>query len=104
MRSFTIANTWNGTLLAPEEQVKLQIRNQANTSLILTVNAPFYNDSARTEAGPIPDLYNYEVVHLFLLNSKGEYLEIELGPYVKILFSIIKRQNLLIFSKLKTHL
>ena len=81
MRSFTIANTWNGTLLAPEDQVKLQIRNEANTSLILTVDAPFYNDSSQTdEAGPILDLFNYEVVHFFFLNPDRAYLEVELGP------------------------
>jgi len=80
LRSFTIGHTWNGNLLAPEDQVNLQIRNEANTSLVLIVDAPFYNDDPQTEAGPNPSLFNYEVVHFFLLNSKGEYLEIELGP------------------------
>jgi len=75
-----IAHTWNGSQLTPEDQVNLQIRNDANTNLILTVDAPFYNDNPSTVAGPNPSLFNYEVVHFFLLNSNGEYLEIELGP------------------------
>ena len=72
LKSFKRAHTWK-TLLAPEDQVNLHIRNEANTNLILTVDAPFYNDDPSTAAGPNPSLFNYEVVHFFLLNSNGEY-------------------------------
>ena len=92
IRSFTIAHTWNGTLLEPEDQVHLKLSIEANISLILKVDAPFYNDEPPTpaEPGPNPFLYNYEVVHLFLMNPDRTYLEIELGPYKKHFYRIMQ--------------
>lgn len=79
-RSFTIANTWDGSVLLAEENVQLDISIQ-NSNMILKVDAPFYNDPAPTASpGPYPSLSNYEVVHFFLLNGENEYLEVQLGP------------------------
>jgi hypothetical protein len=55
----------------------------SSTNLILNVSAPFYNDRAPEKAnrGPFADLYQYEVVHLYLLSYPDlKYLEIQLGP------------------------
>lgn len=54
-----------------------------NANLVLKVSAPFYNDRTPEKAtgGPFANLYEYEVVHLYLLSYPDlKYLEIELGP------------------------
>lgn len=85
VRSFNVEKSWNGTNLSANETVQLRISVKDNSSLILTIDAPFYNDTAPpalgNAAGPYQSLKNFEVVHFFLLNSKKEYLEIQVGPF-----------------------
>ncbi|XP_032794729.2 uncharacterized protein LOC116931257 [Daphnia magna] len=85
IRSFKIASSWNGKALSPSESVDLHIQLDASSrNLVLNVSAPFYDDRAPEEAngGPFADLYNYEVVHLYLLSYPDfKYVEIELGPW-----------------------
>jgi len=81
IRSFTIASTWNGSPIQVADNVQLHINNQNNQSLILKIEAPFYNDPAPpSEAGPLRNVTDYEVVHLFLLNEDEEYLQVSIGP------------------------
>ena len=81
IRSFTIESTWNGSPIPVADNVQLHISNQNNQSLILKIEAPFYNDPAPpTEAGPLRNVTDYEVIHLFLLNEDGEYLQVSFGP------------------------
>ncbi len=50
--------------------------------LKVQIDAPFHNDPAPPAAiGELEELWNYEVVELFLLGTAGHYLEIELGPH-----------------------
>ena len=53
------------------------------SNLILSVDAPFYNDPVpdKPGGGSFPMLYTHEVVHLYLLGYPDlKYVEIELGP------------------------
>jgi len=52
--------------------------------LIITIDAPFYNDpvvpeNVSTEL-PVDGLWDYEVVEVFFLGENDEYLEIEVAP------------------------
>ncbi len=81
IRSFTIKSRWNGSPLPASDNIQLYIDNNANESLILWIEAPFYNDPAPpVTPGPIDSFIDFEVVHLFLLNQNNLYLQISIGP------------------------
>ena len=80
--SITIDHLWNGCRAHPGEAIELEVSRDETGDLHLHVNAPFHNDPApEIEAGPTDALWDYEVVELFLVGQKGDFLELELGPH-----------------------
>ena len=83
MRSeFTISSTWDGIDLSGDEWIRLTLEQGPADTLQLTVDAPFHGDPPPTDApGSTWELWEYEVVELFLVRDDGSYLEIEIGPH-----------------------
>jgi hypothetical protein len=74
-----IAATWDGLPIPPEQQVQLSLERGRDV-LTMRVDAPFYQDPPPPHpAGPCPELWNYEVVELFIAHGL-QYTEIELAP------------------------
>ena len=86
MVTFSIQNLWNGEKATPKEHYTLSLKPNAN-GLELDISAPFYNDPK--PAGPkgsFWQLWEHEVVELFIVGSNGHYLELECGPHGHYLF------------------
>lgn len=78
---FTIASEWNGEPAGTDEVAEVTLLVEGN-ELILTVDAPFFDDPApRAPAGRVDGLWEYEVVEVFLVGPGERYVEIELGPH-----------------------
>jgi hypothetical protein len=76
-----VSFTWDGKALpaAGTSEVACFIENGEVTVL---VDAPLFGDPPpRAGSGSTDELWNYEVVELFLLGRDDHYLEIELGPH-----------------------
>ncbi|MCP4867227.1 MAG: hypothetical protein GY898_00730 [Proteobacteria bacterium] len=70
----SVASTWDGTAIGPDEQVHLRL-NWDERTLTIEVDAPFHDD-------PPPSswrLWEHEVVELFVAHGEA-YTEIELSP------------------------
>ena len=76
-----IAQTWDGEALSPEETARL-ILGWEDEDLVVRVEAPFSDDPAPDHPpGPVWQLWEHEVVELFLVGEGERYTEIELGPH-----------------------
>ncbi len=73
----TVACTWDGQPVGPDERVEVTLWT-APGALHVEVDAPFHDDPPPP---PGADLWNHEVVEVFLLGRDERYLEIELGPH-----------------------
>ena len=74
-----IATTWSGQAVGPDEQVVVGLHDDGD--LVLSVQAPWHWDPLPdAPPGPVPGLWDHEVVELFILGSDERYLEVELGP------------------------
>lgn len=79
---WTIKHTWDGCPLETSAHVRLQLEQEQEGGLIVSVDAPFHDDPAPTSSvGSTWELWNHEVVELFLVRQDGSYLEIEIGPH-----------------------
>ena len=83
----TIANKWDGSPgdVAPA-YVDLTISADEG-DLIIEINAPFHNNRRPSKSGRCPNLWEYEVVELFIATtqapnfSSAPYLEFIVGPH-----------------------
>ncbi|XP_078260719.1 UPF0462 protein C4orf33 homolog [Rhinoraja longicauda] len=80
---FTITKTWDSSPIT-HKGITLSLKPD-DEGILMEVNAPFFNDPP-SPAGPrgnsYNQLWNYEVVEAFFLNSCKElYLEVELCPH-----------------------
>ena len=76
-----VEQTWDGAPAAPRECALLRLTH-AGDALEIQVVAPFHADPPPPgPAGSLHGLWEYEVVELFLLGDREEYLEVELGPH-----------------------
>ena len=58
------------------------VMSLTNENLVIRWRAPnLKNDSPEGAAGPLWELWNYDVVEFFFLGSDEHYLELEFGPY-----------------------
>jgi hypothetical protein len=74
-----IDSTWDGRR-APEDQIATIALGMRRDSLEIRVSSPFHGDPLPpSPAGPTENLWEYEVVEVFLAGPGG-YLEVELGP------------------------
>jgi len=77
----TIANLWDGEPASQSEHVAVSVRT-VGEEVIVTVDAPFYNDPAPPgKPGPTDGLWNYEVVEVFFLGRAERYFELEMSPH-----------------------
>ncbi|MEE2665650.1 MAG: hypothetical protein VX681_16150 [Myxococcota bacterium] len=77
----SIQSTWDGGAARPEERAVLDLVREPG-HWVLELEAAFHDDPAPPgPAGPTPELWQYEVVELFLLAPPDHYLEVELGPH-----------------------
>ena len=78
---FRLSKTWDGFDIAPDDWVNIDVKFSGNQIFIL-IDAPLYNDPKPVnEPGPTRDLWNYEVVEVFLVGDDDQYLELEFGPH-----------------------
>ncbi|PWA16900.1 hypothetical protein CCH79_00012814, partial [Gambusia affinis] len=81
---FAIQRTWDSN---PVDHDPIRISfSDGKSGLRMEVSGPFFNDPESPAGEPgiaFPELWNYEVVESFFLDStKQNYLEVELCPYV----------------------
>lgn len=76
---FCIKTTWDGTELN-HEPYTVRIHQLNSTKKIFRVDwtGPYFGDPKVADEWPgrIPELWNYEVVELFFLNDRHQYLEV----------------------------
>lgn len=76
-----ISNTWDGQPCERSERVAVTVKT-VGEEVVVTVDAPFYNDSAPDgPVGPTDKLWDHEVVEVFFLGRAERYTEIELSPH-----------------------
>ena len=72
---------WDGAPAARGEAIRLRLALEAD-ALTVQVEAPFWGDPPpAAPPGPTWQLWEHEVVELFLSGPDGHYLELELGPH-----------------------
>lgn len=77
----TIANLWDGSRADSSEQVAVSVRT-VGEEVIVTVDAPFYNDPPPPgPSGSTDQLWDHEVVEVFFLGRAERYVEIEMSPH-----------------------
>ena len=83
-KQLCIQHEWDGTRLPESHWVMVDLR-LSDEGLQIEVDAPFFNNLAPSDA-PNPktgcwQLWEYEVVEVFLVDQEGAYTEIEVGPH-----------------------
>ena len=90
---YNIETQWNSVPIDHSNSVEVSIQS-TDGGIIMKVKAPFFDDPAPTEpAGSLMGLWNYEVVEMFFLNNKDEYVEVELGPHGHYIVLLLKGQS-----------
>ena len=76
-----IERYWDGRPLPAPEHVSVQLSWDSG-DLILSVDAPYFDDPVPEHpVGSTWELWEHEVVELFLLGDSERYTEIEVGPH-----------------------
>lgn len=90
----TINRLWDGTKAESNEWAEVAF-TQTASGIAVEVNAQYHGDPIPAHPpGSTDELWNYEVVELFVANECGEYLEMEIGPhghYLALLFSGMRK-------------
>lgn len=74
-----VERTWDDRPADVRVEVEL---GRDGEQLVLDVEAPFMGDPPPPgPAGPTPELWNHEVVEVFILGAGQRYLEVELSPH-----------------------
>lgn len=91
---YLIKSTWNGDAIKSHDPVKLTLSaSEDHKYLVVGVDAPLFNDPGipNVPAGkPCAQLWDYEVVEIFLLGEDMKYLEVELCPHGQHLVLMLK--------------
>lgn len=76
-----VATTWDGHPLPPSDHVQIDV-SSSNDLLSVELSAPFAGDPApAAPPGSTWELWEHEVVELFLVAEGDRYVELEWGPY-----------------------
>ncbi len=76
-----IENLWRGRPATRNEAAILHLSG-TRTDLIVTIDATFHRDPAPdAPVGPTPELWETEVVELFIAGPGEKYIELEFNPY-----------------------
>lgn len=82
---YRILTTWdNRTIDHLDQPVVIRLERHDESAFKISVDAPFFNDPPNpngTVGEPFFTLWDYEVVEVFFLNDKNQYVEIELCPW-----------------------
>lgn len=82
---YRILTTWdNRTIDHLDRPVVIRLERHDESAFKISVDAPFFNDPPNpngTVGEPFFTLWDYEVVEVFFLNDKNQYVEIELCPW-----------------------
>ena len=79
-----IGHTWDGIPLPHDARAVVQVHglDASEGEVRVDVIAPFAADTPPfAPPGPVDQLWEYEVVELFVVGADGHYTELELGPY-----------------------
>lgn len=91
-----IDRLWDGTSVDEHYSLDLSVDDSTH-ELIVSVDAPFFGDPPPGAArGSVANLYEYEVVELFLFGAGARYLELELGPrghYLALRFEGVRQRR-----------
>ena len=81
MLTLSIQALWNGESAKADEHYTLTLtRNDLGYQL--NIEAPYFDDPKPDgPAGSFWQLWEYEVVEIFIVGANGHYLEIECGPH-----------------------
>jgi len=90
-----VERLWDGG--AADERYSLELSFDGfSRELVVRTDAPFFGDPApAAPAGSVANLYEYEVVELFVFGAGARYLELELGPhghYLALTFAGVRRR------------
>ena len=94
----TVGKLWSGQELPENEHITVKVDiSHDQTSLVISVDAPFYNDAKPGMAAgegeqessangllrsmSVDGLWNYEVVEVFIKGRSDKYVEVEMGPH-----------------------
>ncbi len=79
--SLTVCHTWSGQAVTIDHQVEVRL-HATDDHLVIEVNAPYLGDPPApvTPPGPTDQLWESEVVELFIAGADDHYTEVELGP------------------------
>ena len=73
--------TWDGLDALPSETASVSV-DENDSGVALGIDAPYHEDPApKGVAGSLWELWEWEVVELFILGKDERYLEIEVGPH-----------------------
>ncbi|XGW30942.1 hypothetical protein V3C99_009701 [Haemonchus contortus] len=80
--SLLINSTWNSLPIEHPITINLQWKDSEKAIQVKFEKYLYNNPPAPNHtAGATPELYNYEVLEIFIANDKDQYVEIELGPH-----------------------
>ena len=81
-QNFTLAKTWNGSLVSQEDRVHIEIQHSDPLTIRIEIIAPYYNNPPPSGAvGSHWGLWEHDVVEIFFVGSDGHYIETEFGPH-----------------------
>ena len=76
-----VASLWDGAPARVEERVVLTLEERDDT-LVVDVEAPYHGDPApNARRGSTWELWEHEVVEVFILGDDAHYTELELSPH-----------------------
>jgi hypothetical protein len=76
-----IERDWEGRPV-PDTDRALVMLSVADGELLVTFDAPYFGDAPPpSAAGSTPQLWEHEVVEVFLADGRDNYLELEFGPH-----------------------
>ena len=79
---FLIKKTWDNETVQ-HRPVRIRIEANSNHGLQIEIDAPFFGKPEKPvdkQIGEVFNLWDYEVVEVFLLSDSGKYIELEFGP------------------------
>ena len=81
IQAIRIESEWNGNALPAQHWITIHLLDHG-TELEIRISAPYYGDptAPMSREGPTDNLWEYEVVELFIYGSNHQYTEIELAP------------------------
>jgi hypothetical protein len=79
MQTFQISNTWCGEPAQEAISISLEL---SQSLLVVRIEAPYHRDPApNSPPGRLWELWEHEVVEVYLAGPRTSYVELEFGPH-----------------------